>query len=408
VANSDCVPGFSGRIPTASRVSTFGRELRPLWHLEPGAIFLNHGSFGACPKSVLAHQDRLRLEMEAQPDLFMRARIMPTRDSLPLREAIAQLARLVGAAPTQLALVENATAAVQAVVRSLPFSAGDEILITDHTYNAVRLIVEARCAETGARPRVVTLPLPADADAVVQRFRDAMTPQVRLAIVDHITSPTALALPLERILPELKRWGARVLVDGAHAVGHLPLDLTALGAEWYVSNAHKWLFAPKGTAFLYASDEAAGLTRPLVVSHYIEKGFPRSFDWVGTRDYTSWLTLPAALDFHASLDPPRAADYRKRLIGHATRSLAGLGVQPIARDDLGCSMRSFRLTQRRAAEQADVEAFMRALWERDRIQAVAMKFGEALLLRVSAQVYVDEQDIDALAAAIARDGWPGR
>ncbi|HUP31041.1 MAG TPA: aminotransferase class V-fold PLP-dependent enzyme [Usitatibacter sp.] len=385
----------------------FGRALLPLWHLRPDGRFLNHGSFGACPREVLAEQERFRVEMEAQPDVFFRDGIAPREAATRLREAAAALATFVGAAPERIAFVENATAGVQSALRSVPLAAGDEILITDHTYNAVRLMVEARCAETGARPRVVTLALPGSSDAIVHGFREALTPQVRLAIVDHITSPTALRLPLERLVPELRRWGARVLVDGAHAVGHVPLDLAALGADWYVSNAHKWLFAPKGTAFLYASADAAAITAPLVVSHYVGLGFPESFDYVGTRDYTGWLCIPAALRFFEGLDPPRAREYRATLIERATQVFGSIGASPVGAADPACAMRSFVLPQRRPAAPADAEEVMRGLWQRHRIQAMAVAFGGALLLRVSAQVYVEGDDFEALAAAIGADRWPG-
>lgn len=391
-----------------ARAPAYGRSLRPLWHLAPDARFLNHGSFGACPREVLAAQDRIRVEMESQPDVFFREGIAPGGGTTRLREAAARLAAFVGANPEDIAFVENATAGVQAVLDSVALAPGDEILVTDHTYNAVRLMVDARCAATGARARVVTLPLPATPDAIVERFRDALTPAVRLAIVDHITSPTALRLPLERLIPDLRRWEARVLVDGAHAVGHVPLNLDALGADWYVSNAHKWLYAPKGTAFLHAAPDAVPLTKPLVVSHYAALGFPWSFDYVGTRDYTAWLAVPAALAFFAGLDPERARQYRSRLVDRATSRLAALGARPVDEGGLGCAMRSFVLPQRRAATADDAVSLVRDLWRAHRIQSMAVAFGEALLLRVSAQVYVDEEDVDALAAAIARDGWPGR
>ena len=381
----------------------FGRALRPLWLLEPGATFLNHGSYGACPRPVREAQERWRLAMESQPDRFFRREIVPAEGrATALRDAIARLAGFLGTEPDRLALVENATAGVQAVLRSLSLNAGDEILVNDHTYNAVRLMVEARCAETGARPRVVTLPLPATADDLVGRFRDALTPAVRLVIVDHITSPTALVMPLARMLPELRRWNARVLVDGAHGVGQLDLDLDALGADWYVSNAHKWLWAPRGTAFLHASREAAALTQPLVVSHYAGLGFPRAFDYVGTRDYTAWLALPAAIDFFHSLDPPRAAAWRRDLIAVATGAMAALGAEPVGSGDLGASLRSFRLPWPRTATPADAIALVNDLWERDRIQSMSVAFGGALLLRVSAQVYVEPDDVRALAAALER------
>lgn len=391
-----------------SALPAFGRPLRSLWALAPDARFLNHGSFGACPREVLAEQERLRHEMEAQPDRFFREGIMPGEGATRLREAAASLAAFVGVPGDSVAFMENATAGVQAVVRSVALSAGDEILITDHTYNAVRLIVEARCAETGARPRVVAFPLPATGEAILQCFRDALTPKVRLAIVDHITSPTALRLPLERIIPDLRRWGAKILVDGAHAVGHVPLDLAALGSDWYVSNAHKWLFAPKGTAFLHARPGVAAHTAPLVVSHYAGLGFPRAFDFVGTRDYTSWLAIPAALRFFESLGPEASRRHRSRLIARTTELFGTFGAMPVGADDLGCSMRSFVLPQRRAATTDDVGALVNRLWQEHRIQSMAVTFRESLLLRVSAQVYVDEQDVEALVAALAQGGWPGR
>lgn len=387
----------------------FGRAIRGLWHLDPGAAFLNHGSYGACPKTVLAAQERLRVEMESHPDRFFRKDVMPREaGGTPLREAAAALAGFVGAAGDALAFVENATSGVQAVLRALPLARGDEILITDHTYNAVRLIVEARCAETGARPRVVTLGLCETAGEIVERYRAAITPAVRLAIVDHITSATALVHPVGRIVAELRRFDAKVLVDGAHAVGHVALDLDALGADWYVSNAHKWLFAPKGTAFLYAGPRVRAVTAPLVVSHFIGMGFPRSFDYVATRDYTAWLAIPEALRFFESLGPAEAGAYRAGLIDQATRLMHGVGARRVGSDELGCSMRSFVLPQARSAALEDAQALAANLWTRERIQSMAVVFAGKLLLRVSAQAYVDEQDLHALAAALGRDGWPGR
>ena len=386
----------------------FGTAIRPLWALEPGAIFLNHGSFGACPREVLAVQERLRAEMESQPDRFFRDRIMPAEGETALRAAIGALAAFVGTRPERLALVENATAGVQAVVRSLDFAAGDEILVTDHTYNAVRLIVDQRCRETGARVRVATLPLPASADDLVERLASTVTPRVRLAILDHVTSPTALAIPLARIIPALRARGVKVLVDGAHAVGHLPLSLDGLGADWYVSNAHKWLFAPRGTAFLHAAPEASSALQPPVTSHYVGLGFPQSFDYVGTRDYTAWLSLPAALRFFEALEPLAAADFRAGLVRHATGVMERLGARPVAAADLGCAMRSFVLPQRREATQADADAVVKSLWTKHRIQSMAVCFARQLLVRVSAQVYVGANEIDALGEALAADGWPGR
>jgi isopenicillin-N epimerase len=388
----------------------FGRALRPLWDLDREGAFLNHGSFGACPKAVLAVQSRIRAAMESQPDVFFRRQVMPREDGgeTPLRAAAARLAAFVNAPASRVAFVENASLGVQAALDSIELAPGDEILTTSHTYNAVRLMVEARCARDGAKARVVELPLPATEDEVVARIEAAATPSVRVAIIDHITSPTALVMPLARIVPALRRAGARVIVDGAHGLGQVPIDLASLAPDWYVSNAHKWLYAPRGCALLYASAEVAPITRPTLVSHWIESGFPHAFDWVGTRDYSPWLALPAAVEFHAELDQAALHAHHRRILDSATARLEALGATPIAPLGMCAAMRSFVLPQSRPSERADALELPRNLWDRHRVQAMAVKLGERLLFRVSSQAYVDEEDLERLAAALAAEGWPGR
>ncbi len=382
--------------------------MRPLWVLAEEGTFLNHGSFGACPRVVLAAQARIREAMESQPDQFFRGGIMPGEGVTTLRTAASDLAAFVNAGHDQLAFIENATVGVQAVLRSVDLGPGDRVLITDHTYNAIRLQVEARCAETGATPLVVKIPIPASAESVVEAFREALIAKVRLAIVDHITSPTALLMPLDRIVPLLRGSGALVLVDGAHAIGQIPLDLRSLEVDWYVSNMHKWLYAPKGSAFLYASRAVAGRTRPNVVSHYLELGFPHSFDFTGTRDNSAWLAVPAAIRFFEDLDPAAARRYQGRLLRIVSDILPTIGARPVGPTDMCAAMRSFVLPTAREVTLADSAEVMRVLWEKDRIQAMATVFRAELLLRVSAQVYVDEGDINRLLDALDRRGWPGR
>src|SRR5258708_9815888 len=202
----------------------FGRSARRLWSLRDDAVFLNHGSYGACPLVVQREHDRIRGEMELQPDEFFFANIMPKEVPTPLRAIASQLGDFVGVAGDEIALVENATVGVQSVLNSFALIPGDEILITDHQYNAVRLAVEARCQEAGAIPRVVHIPLPATADEARGRIREAANPRVKLAIIDHITSATALRFPIADIIADLHDLGRRVLVDGAHAVSQIPHD----------------------------------------------------------------------------------------------------------------------------------------------------------------------------------------
>jgi isopenicillin-N epimerase len=269
-------------------------------------------------------------------------------------------------------------------------------------------MVEARCAETGATPLVVDIPIPTTPDAVADCIKAALTPNVKLAIIDHITSPTALVLPLAQIIPLLRANGTMVFIDGAHTVGQIPLDLEALKPDWYVSNAHKWLYAPKGSAFLYAADHVTAMTQPNVVSHYIEMGFPRAFDYTGTRDNTAWLALPAALAFFRDLGPDALWGYERKLIATLTARMADLGAAPTGPNDMCGAMRAFILPTQRPAQASDNLRLMQKLWTKHRIQVATGMLDGKLLLRVSTQAYVAEDDVNRLADTLARDGWPGR
>ena len=218
-----------------------------LWPLERGLAFLNHGSFGACPTEVLRHQSALRAEMEAEPVRFLSRELDDRLDA-----ARTALAAFVGAAPEDLAFVTNATSGVNAVLRSLPLGPDDELLTTDHAYKACWNTLEFVAERARARVVVAPIPFPLSSpDEVVGAVLSRVTARTRLALLDHVTSPTALILPIERLIAELGRRGIDVLVDGAHAPGMLPLDLGALGAAYYSGNCHKWLCAPKGSAFLW-------------------------------------------------------------------------------------------------------------------------------------------------------------
>ena len=391
-----------------AEASSFGRSLRSRFALADDATFLNHGSFGACPRQVLAEQERIRLAMESAPDVFFRRDIEPGTGETALRRAAARVARFVNAPAECVAFVENATTGIEAALRSIDLARGDRILVTSHTYNAMRLMVEARCEETGAVPVVARIPIPTTADAIVDAISTALTPPVKVAVIDHITSATALVFPLERILERLRANGTLAIVDGAHAIGQVPLDLASLAPDWYVSNLHKWLFAPKGTAFLYASARVAPRTRPTVVSHYIGKGFPASFDYAGTRDNSGWLAAPAAIEFFEGLGPERVREYQRMLIDRFSERVRTIGAQPVAPREMSAAIRSFVLPQRRPAIQSDADALMRALWERHRIQTWCKAFDDRLLVRISAQVYVDEGDLGRFVDTLATEGWLGR
>ncbi|HET9614873.1 MAG TPA: aminotransferase class V-fold PLP-dependent enzyme, partial [Candidatus Limnocylindrales bacterium] len=277
-------------------------ELAGEWPLDPAITFLNHGSFGSCPRPVLDAQRRWRDRLEAQPVQFL-ARDLPDL----LAAARAAVGAFVGADADDLAFVTNATGAVNAVVRSLRFKPGDELLTDDHEYNATINVLRHVAERDGARVVIARIPFPVrSADDVVEPILAAVTPRTRLALISHVTSPTALVLPVERLVAELAARGVDTLVDGAHAPGMIPLDLDRIGAAWYTGNLHKWVCSPKGAAFLHARRDRQAGVRPSTISHGANQAigdrgaatrFRAEFDWQGTLDPTAWLAVPDALRF---------------------------------------------------------------------------------------------------------------
>jgi isopenicillin-N epimerase len=275
------------------------RTLASLWCLDPAVDYLNHGSFGACPSAVLAVQADLRHELEREPVDFLVAKL-PQR----LNAAREALADFLGAAAEDLVFISNATAGVNAVLRSIALEPGDELLLTNHTYAACRKTADFMADRTGARIVTAQLPFPCRSDEeIIAAVLECTSPRTRLALLDHVTSPTALILPIARLVAELESRGIDTLVDGAHAPGMVPLHLSTLGAAYYTGNAHKWLCAPKGAAFLHACGDRQGQLHPNVISHGFRSGFQAEFDWTGTFDPTPWLCVPEALRFMGSLLP---------------------------------------------------------------------------------------------------------
>ncbi|OJH40996.1 aminotransferase class V-fold PLP-dependent enzyme [Cystobacter ferrugineus] len=322
---------------------------RSHWSLDPEVTFINHGSFGACPTRVLEEQSRLRARLEAEPVRFLLRDLEGLLDS-----ALAALGAFVDADPDDLAFVNNASTGVNTVLRSLRFSAGDELLVTDHEYNASRNALEFVASQWGAKVVVIKLPWPVpSAQAVVDTVLGHVTERTRLLLIDHISSPTGLVLPLATIVRALRERGVETLVDGAHGPGQVPLSLRQLGVGYYSGNCHKWLCAPKGAAFLHVRRDLQPGIRPLVISHgYNSRRRDRSqfrldFDWCGTVDPTPFLCIPKVLEVMGRMLPggwPEVmASNRAKALAARSFLCQQLGVTPHCPEDMVGAMATVAL-----------------------------------------------------------------
>jgi isopenicillin-N epimerase len=373
-------------------------EARRLWLLEVDTRHLNHGGFGACPASLLDVQVAWRARMERQPSRFF----MNDLGAL-LREAAAALARFIGAVPERVGFVDNATTAVNAVIAAAPLRPGDELLTTDHVYNAVRLTLRHHAARAGAEVIEAPIGMPLHGDeAIVEAVLSRIGPRTRLLVLDHVASPSAAIMPLAPIIAAARKAGIPVLVDGAHAPGLIDLDIGALGATWYAGNCHKWLCSPKGAGFLAAADDAPWEVRPTVISHAYGQGFAAEFDKTGTRDVSAWLTVPDAIALHERLGGAALRRRNAALAREAAGAIAGeLSTELGAPPAMFAAMATIRLpvTAGVAADWPTAAALRNAIWDVARIEVPVTAPGGALWLRISAQAYNDAADYAGLAAA---------
>jgi isopenicillin-N epimerase len=366
-----------------------------LWPLDPTVAFLNHGSYGACPTEILAYQHALRAELEGEPVRFLG------------RELEGRLDAFTG----------NATSGVNAVLRSLSFDAGDELLTTDHAYAACKNTLDYVARRTAARVVVATVPFPvASPQAIVTAVLAKVTSRTRLALLDHITSPTGLILPIERLVAELRGRGVETLVDGAHAPGMVPLDLRALGAGYYSANCHKWLCTPKGSAFLWVRRDRQADIHPLTISHGAtgerpgRSRFRLEFDWTGTQDPTAWLTVPKAIDYLAGLVPggwPALMARNRALALEARRMLcAAAGTEPACPDEMIGSLAAVILPDRVTEPGWRVpEPLQARLFDGHGIEVPIFRWPAPprRLVRISAQLYNRPEQYACLADALRKE-----
>ena len=386
------------------------------WQHDPSVCYLNHGSFGACPTTVLHAQQRLRNRMEAEAVKFFVEDLWPLMDG-----ARAALGRFVNARPQDIAPVPNATVAVATVLHNLVregvLGAGDEVIAPDHEYPACLNNLRDVCGRVGAKVVGVEIPFPISSpDQVVDAVLSKVSVRTKAALISHATSPSALVLPLERIVPELEKRGIRTIIDGAHGAGFIKgLDLTKLGASYYTSNCHKWLCAPKGSAFLWVREDRKKNFRPMVLSNFAERAKPgreqflTEFDFIGTNDVTPFLAIPAAIDFLGALLPggwPAVFDHNRNLNLQARELLCReLNIEPPAPESMLASMCTLIFSKQPPPATPSPlgyhDPIQEALIHKWRIQVPIWSVaGKCRTLRISPQVYNSIGQYEYLARAM--------
>jgi isopenicillin-N epimerase len=368
-----------------------------LFSLDPGYSHLNHGSFGAVPISVQRAQQRLREELDANPVRFfvngLADRIAHTRR---------HLASFLGADPDGSALVDNATTGVAVVLNSLDLGPGDEIVMTDHGYGALRLAVDSLARRTGAVCRTVALSMAPGDDEVVDGVLAAVSGRTRLVIVDQVTSPTARVFPVEKIVATLRGSSIPVLVDGAHVPGVLPARVDDIGADFWVGNFHKWAYAPRGTALLTVAAPWRQRIQPLVVSWLDAAGFPANVEWHATADYTPWLAAPAGLYVLRTLGVDAVREHNATLAAYAQQVIgAALGVKaadlPGSGGAVALPMRVVPLPPGVATDETSAAALRHRISDGLAVEIAVKGRRGCGLLRLSAQVYNTAEEYERLA-----------
>lgn len=388
-------------------------EFQQFWSLDPSVTFLNHGSYGACPLPVRRAQQRFREQLERQPLRFFMREFEALLDA-----SRRSLAAFVGGQADELVFIPNATTGVNAVLRSLSFNSGDELLTTNQEYNACRNALDFIASRTGATVVIATIPFPLESsDQVIEAVIERVSAKTRLALLDHVTSKTALIFPIQQLVNELAARGVDTLVDGAHAPGMLPLNLDEIGATYYTGNCHKWLCAPKGGAFLYVRGDRQSAIRPLTISHGVnsrrtdKSRFQLEFDWMGTDDPTAYLCVPEAIEFLGSLLPggwtQLMENNRAKALWARQVLCEALGVSPPCPDEMIGSMAVVPLPDELSryepvGQVREWPVLQDLLCDRFNIEVPVIPWTTPFqqMVRVSAQLYNTAEQYHALGKAL--------
>lgn len=377
-------------------------HLKSLFHLDPDIVFLNHGSFGATPRPVLDNYQEWQRRLERQPVHFIVNELLDH-----LSWARGKLSEYIHAHPNDIVFIPNATFGVNLVARSLSFGEGDEILTTNHEYGACENAWEFICRKRGASYLRQPIHLPVRSKKeVIEQFWEGVTRRTKLIFISHITSPTALRMPVEEICQRARQLGILTFIDGAHTPGQIPLDLEVIEADFYTGNCHKWMLSPKGSAFLYTRPEVQPLIEPLIVSwgwgenpeFTAGSKYLDNLQWWGTRDPSAYLTVPAAIQFQEEHNWSQIRMQCHKLAVETRRRINELtNLDPICPDSQDWFNQMFTA---RLPDIDDIQALKKQMYDEFHVEVPVIQWNNKKFIRVSFQGYNSQEDADALLAAL--------
>ena len=377
----------------------FGKSIRELWTLDDNVTYLNHGSYGATPLEIIKAAEKIQRELEREPVSFFADKFFDL-----LRYNAAELASFIGTTQGNIALLENATAAVNTVLRSILPSLRnkDEIIINNHTYPAVKMACKYIADVSGCTIKEITLPYPQNSyDEWIDLYAHSINKSTKLIIIDHILYTTGAIAPVKEIAEIAREKNVPVLVDGAHVPGMIELNIDSLGVDWYTGNCHKWLFAPKGAAFLYTAPAQQNKTHPLSISYYYGESYTKEFDWTGTHNPASQLVISKAIDFHRRLGSTDIYNYMHKLVVEGRKKIADeLNYDITIPDNMSGALAAIELYDIKPKKKDYVNELRKHFFKKYNIEVAFTEFDGRILLRLSAQIYNEISDYNKLTKAL--------
>lgn len=376
----------------------YGKTILDKWYLDKNITYLNHGSFGATPVEVILQGRKIEEEMESELISFF-------TDKYPVyyKNSIKKICDFLNLKPENTALVENATTGINNILNSIEFliNKGDKILITNHTYPAIKNTLDYFCKRNEVKIEILDIPLPYSDDEFLTKLTKVNYDKVKIAILDHISSATAIVFPIKKAIKILQKNNVISIIDGAHAPGMINPQIEELNCDFYTGNMHKWAFAQKGAALLWANKKWHQILHPNTISHYYLKGFPMEFEWIGTRNPVSWFSLPKAIDFYYDNGNDEIKNYNHNLILESGKMINDyFGNEQLVPDENIGSIFTIKYSKNINHTKENVELLRKLLLEKFNIEVMFLLFENQIYFRISSQIYNEPNDYEKLLIAL--------